>query len=315
MRAYRSNILGALLALTCIPGIDTLARMEERLRETLMSAIVKWTPDLAPEATLELLLADVKATALLGPSHEQAADALVDLLREWANNGRARIVLRDEAVAGEWRVRLLFDGPGNYQTELYKRPGERWATYLVPTRAQAWDLAVKEAKERALAARPIEPVRGFPLPPPQDVEARALSLVIDDMPTFHGRPLARRLPDGSITSTRPTIDEARRDPDAFARYVMSDQHPAMAYRAPGPVDFKRAGEESRARRTILAAAERIDAFLHSAGKCTCGGGGTGDCDWCVMDRRRAAREDRPAKRDEQAADRKARARKKARRGW
>lgn len=76
MRPFRSGILGALLAIACIPGIDALPRMEERLRETLMSAILKWTPDLAPEATLELLLSDVRATALLGPSHEQAADAL-----------------------------------------------------------------------------------------------------------------------------------------------------------------------------------------------------------------------------------------------
>jgi hypothetical protein len=139
------------------------------------------------------------------------------------------------------------------------------------------------------------------------IEAAALSRVIDDLPAFHGRPLARRLPDGSVTSTRPTIDEARRDPDAFARYVMSDHHPTMTRRERGPVDFKRAGEESRARRVVIASTSGQAGYLE-----------VGPDGW-----RSSApvikRSKRPAKsrdeRDEQAADRKARARRKARRGW
>lgn len=197
-----------------------------------------------------------------------------------------------------------------------------------------------ETARRCLDAQPLLAAMGEPgvtdvgrlLAPSKAIErdealeSAALARVIDDLPTFHGRPLARRLPDGSITSTRPTIDEARRDPDAFARYVMSDHHPAMTSRPHGPVDFKRAGEESRARRAIrrtfhsptasdIAAAKRIEAALHPAGRCTCEGAGAGDCDWCVMNRRREAREHRADLRDAQAAGRKTSARKKARRGW
>lgn len=62
-------------------------------------------------------------------------------------------------------------------------------------------------------------------------------------------------------------------------------------------------------------ARRLGSFLHPAGRCTCGGGGEGTCDWCVMDRRRSAREDRPELRAEQAQRRRKKAAKKARRGW
>lgn len=158
MRAYRSSILGALLALTCIPGIDAISRMEERLRETLMRAIVMWTPDLAPEATIELLLADVKATyGATGHTYESAADSLVGTLREWANNGRQSIVLRDEAVAGEWRARAVFMGPGLYRADVHRPAdgGDRGEVIRrsASTGAQAWDLAVKEARAQADAAR------------------------------------------------------------------------------------------------------------------------------------------------------------------
>ena len=66
--------------------------------------------------------------------------------------------------------------------------------------------------------------------------------------------------------------------------------------------------------------------LHPAGRCTCGGGGGGSCEWCVMDRARADKEATAARRSasralrreyrpEQAAARKTKAAKKARRGW
>ena len=32
---------------------------------------------------------------------------------------------------------------------------------------------------------------------------------------------------------------------------------------------------------------KVDAMLHPAGRCTCGGGGGGDCEWCKMDQVRA----------------------------
>lgn len=32
---------------------------------------------------------------------------------------------------------------------------------------------------------------------------------------------------------------------------------------------------------------KVDAMLHPAGRCTCGGGGGGDCEWCKMDQTRA----------------------------
>lgn len=41
-------------------------------------------------------------------------------------------------------------------------------------------------------------------------------------------------------------------------------------------------------------ARTFDAFLHPAGRCTCGRGGGGSCEWCVMDQRRTKREDRLA---------------------
>lgn len=301
MRPFRSGILGALLAIACIPGIDALPRMEERLRETLMSAILKWTPDLAPEATLELLLSDVRATALLGPSHEQAADALAGTLREWANTGRSPLIVQDRATgaAGTWHTRVRFLAPGSYSAEVYRierhatveGSGERevdaWMSAPLATRAAATEAAFGKARELQRAAF---------------VAATMVSA-------------------GQVTE-----EQARRDPDAFARYVMSDHHPAMTSRPHGPVDFKRAGEESRARRAIrrtfhsptasdIAAAKRIEAALHPAGRCTCEGAGAGDCDWCVMNRRREAREHRADLRDAQAAGRKTRARKKARRGW
>lgn len=292
MRPFRSGVLGALLAIACIPGIDALPRMEERLRETLMSAILKWAPDLAPEATLELLLVDVKATyGVTGHTYESAADALVDLLREWANNGRAQIVLRDEAVAGEWRARLLFDGPGNYRTELYKRPGERWATYLVPTQVQAWDLAVKEAKERAGRVT----TDGDTLTPAM-IRRAASEMDKNSIP---------KDPDGMYRLPHAPPAEPVRFPSI--PQIMSYHHPAMTRREPGPVDFKRAGEESRARRVVVAGVSGQVGYLE-----------VGPDGWRssapVIKRR-----NRPAKsrdeRDEQAADRKARARKKARRGW
>ncbi len=36
----------------------------------------------------------------------------------------------------------------------------------------------------------------------------------------------------------------------------------------------------------------FDAALHPAGRCTCGGGGGGTCEWCRMDQHRAKREER-----------------------
>ncbi len=292
MRGHRSGVLGALLAIACIPGVDALPRIEERLRETLMSAILKWTPDLAPEATLELLLADVKATyGVTGHTYESAADALVDLLREWANNGRASIVLRDEVVAGEWRVRMLFAGPGNYQTDLYKRPGERWATYLLPTRAQAWDLAVKEAKERAgRATADVESDESY--------IARARAAV---------KPKATTGAAGQDVRSFPL--PPRREEDFERGQWMAMNTPLDRAMVTGPVDFKRAGGRSRARRNINAptaadihAAERIEASLHPAGRCTCASAGSGDCEWCVMNRRREAREARVVARRGKPAD-------------
>ena len=67
--------------------------------------------------------------------------------------------------------------------------------------------------------------------------------------------------------------------------------------------------------------------LHPAGRCTCGGGGGGSCEWCVMDRARAdkaaavernRRETLELRRDlrpQQAAARKTKAARKARRGF
>lgn len=71
----------------------------------------------------------------------------------------------------------------------------------------------------------------------------------------------------------------------------------------------------------------MDRFLHPAGRCTCGGGGGGNCEWCVMDRARADKavaaernrqetlELRRDLRPKQATARKAKAAKKARRGF
>lgn len=65
----------------------------------------------------------------------------------------------------------------------------------------------------------------------------------------------------------------------------------------------------------------MDAFLHPAGRCTCGGGGGGDCEWCVMDRRRALREDRWERRtaasnvERKREVQRAKQARKARRGW
>jgi len=87
-----------------------------------------------------------------------------------------------------------------------------------------------------------------------------------------------------------TIDEARRDPNAFARYV----------EAGIVVDARGYSAEPR---------------LHPAGRCTCDGAGAGTCGWCEMSRRREIREARPVMRDQQRKAGRARARRKARRGW
>ncbi|HEY1176359.1 MAG TPA: hypothetical protein VGF17_09385, partial [Phytomonospora sp.] len=48
----------------------------------------------------------------------------------------------------------------------------------------------------------------------------------------------------------------------------------------------------RARRDRLALAAQVVAdALHPCGRCTCGGGGGGDCAWCVMNRRREMQEE------------------------
>lgn len=81
----------------------------------------------------------------------------------------------------------------------------------------------------------------------------------------------------------------------FARAQRMAMNPS---REAGPVDFKRAGELNRIRRRPLYAATpeqraealRVDALLHPAGRCTCGGERT--CEWCEMDRRRELREER-----------------------
>lgn len=58
----------------------------------------------------------------------------------------------------------------------------------------------------------------------------------------------------------------------------------------------------------------VDAFLHPAGRCTCGGGGTGDCEWCVMDRRREEKAARkPARKREAQRAKQARRRRTGRR--
>lgn len=44
----------------------------------------------------------------------------------------------------------------------------------------------------------------------------------------------------------------------------------------------------RAERPVL----NVDASLHPAGRCTCGGGDGGTCEWCRMDQHRAKREER-----------------------
>ena len=143
------------------------------------------------------------------------------------------------------------------------------------------------------------------------LEAAALAQVIDDLPTFHGRPLARRLPDGSITSTRPTIDEARRDPNAFARYVEAGiVVDARGFRENTRVTLDRPGAASEAPLRYSA-----EPRLHPAGRCTCDGAGAGTCGWCEMNRRREIRDARPVMRDQQRKAGRARARRKARRGW
>lgn len=55
----------------------------------------------------------------------------------------------------------------------------------------------------------------------------------------------------------------------------------------------------------------VDASLHPAGRCTCAG--EGQCEWCVMDQRRAAKAaEKPARKRETRRTKQAR---KARRGW
>lgn len=160
-----------------------------------------------------------------------------------------------------------------------------------------------------------------------------------------------------------TEEQARRDPDAFARYVMSDHQPAMTSRPHGPVDFKRAGELSRAAASTLkplaqpptpaglvqyeagwtiTVTEEPDGFaarltdtatgkpkpmdcferkhfgdLHFSGWATPDEVFAAARGWATKHPTRSAKPKIPRgdHRDEQAADRKARARKKARRGW
>ena len=153
MKGFRSPMLGALLALALTPAIHhAVADAVESILDNALS----YVPDLPRSETMDLLLADVNAGALVGPSHEHEARRVADDVIAWANGGRRPLLLRDEAVSGEWRARLLFDGPGAYITELYSpasepyRGAESWATYRIPTRAAAWERAVKEAKERDL---------------------------------------------------------------------------------------------------------------------------------------------------------------------
>lgn len=205
----------------------------------------------------------------------------------------------------------------------------------------------------------------------------------DDIPTFCGVPLARRMPDGSLSTTRPTIpytfavgrdrsvrqaitldngivgwrdietgeQELTGTADALraAGVVLAADIPGdrrLTVRAPvprgpglqirdartaarmslrdlgvrlgighvelgemernlrpvGPELWAKAREalpalpEAMPPETVRPRAERqvlnVDASLHPAGRCTCGGGGGGTCEWCRMDQHRVKREER-----------------------
>jgi hypothetical protein len=78
------------------------------------------------------------------------------------------------------------------------------------------------------------------------------------------------------------------------RVPTPEQWEALQVALPGLGPMEAPPTEAERRPTIPA--EVVDAALHPAGRCTCGGGGTGDCEWCVMDQRRELREARRARR-------------------
>jgi hypothetical protein len=150
----RSGILTAMIALACLPGSPLTSSAEEV--ESILRHAMRLCPDLYHAETYDALMADVKATALAGPSFEHAARRVADDFEAWANGGRRPIILRDEPASGEWLARISFAGPGIYRAEAYRRaalPGERGEVIVMEAtnRPAAWERAVKEAKDRDLA--------------------------------------------------------------------------------------------------------------------------------------------------------------------
>ena len=155
MRGFRSPMLGALVALACTPSME-VARREDDVHHLFLRSVAVYAPDLDVAATVELLLADARAAQMVGGSYEHEALGIADDFEAWASGGRRPILIRDEAVAGEWRARIAFTGPGSYRAETYRNastPGERGEVIVreAATRADAWRGAVEEAKARANA--------------------------------------------------------------------------------------------------------------------------------------------------------------------
>ena len=123
---------------------------EEHVHDLFHRSVATFAPDLDLAETVKLLLADARALQLVGGRYEDCARRIADDFERWANHGSKPFVIREETF-GEWRVQLMFAGPGKYNTDLRRTPAEGWVTYHFKTRVEAWDTAVKEAKARALA--------------------------------------------------------------------------------------------------------------------------------------------------------------------
>ena len=160
MRGFRSPMLGALLALACLPaaGYHRLADEVESILDNALS----YVPDLPRDETMDLLLADVNAGALVGTrGAEHEARRVADDVIAWANGGRCPVIVEQRSVGGAWHYRVTFTGPGNYAVEVYsiyawgsleQHETSHWLAAALATRAEARRQAVDKAGELERAA-------------------------------------------------------------------------------------------------------------------------------------------------------------------